>query len=71
MFRVIQSVEAFRYSEGKIWGPYVDRVDAEQRVGTLREFKGDGEIEAGEFGTPCGMTLVGAGGDKGGVAAVG
>jgi hypothetical protein len=31
----------------------VDRVDAEQRVGTLRAFGGDGDIEEGEFGAPA------------------
>ncbi|GGX26708.1 hypothetical protein [Streptomyces chryseus] len=65
MFRVVQTVPAFRYPAGKIWGPYVEEVDAQQRLGTLREFKGDGVIESGEFGAPCGMHLVGAGGPGG------
>lgn len=52
-YRVIQTVDAFEYPIGKSWGPYVEKADAEQRVGTLRSFKGDGVIEDGEFGAPC------------------
>ncbi|MER7922138.1 hypothetical protein ABTY96_03205 [Streptomyces sp. NPDC096057] len=69
MFRVVQTVSAFHYPEGKIWGPYVEQVDAEKRVGTLRSFHGDGVIESGEFGTPCGLRRVDAGGDGGGLLA--
>lgn len=53
MYRVRQTVPAFRYPVGKVWGPYVERCDAEERVGTLRKFDGDGVIEEGEFGTPA------------------
>lgn len=53
MYRVVQTVEAFSYPAGKLWGPYLEKTDAEQRVGTLRSFKGDGVIEEGEFGTPA------------------
>lgn len=67
MFRVVQTVSAFRYPEGKVWGPYADEVDAQQRVATLRSFDGDGVIESGEFGAPCGMRLVDAGGGGGGL----
>ncbi|MFB7114080.1 hypothetical protein [Streptomyces sp. NPDC056291] len=69
MFRVVQTVSAFLYPEGKIWGPYAEEVDAQERVKTLRSFDGDGVIESGEFGTPCGI-LVGAGGGGGGVMAL-
>jgi len=69
VFRVIQTREAFAYPEGKIWGPYVEQLDASDRVALLREFGGDGVIESGEFGAPCGMTLVGAGGGGGGALA--
>lgn len=68
-FRVVQTVEAFRYPEGKTWGPYLEEVDAQQRLATLRSFQGDGVIENGEFGTPCGMQRVDAGGGGGGVLA--
>lgn len=67
MFRVRQTVSAFRYPVGKIWGPYEEKCDAEQRVGTLRSFDGDGDIEDGEFGDPCGIHLVDAGPGPGGV----
>lgn len=53
MYRVIQTVEAFEYPAGKVWGPYTAEVDAQQRLATLRSFKGDGVIEDGEFGAPC------------------
>ncbi|MDH6625776.1 hypothetical protein M2271_003587 [Streptomyces sp. LBL] len=66
MFRVVQTREAFAYSEGKVWGPYVEEVDAQERVKTLRSFDGDGVIESGEFGTPC-RILVNAGGGGGGL----
>lgn len=69
-FRVVQTVPAFRYPEGKVWGPYAEKVDAELRVKTLREFKGDGVIEHGEFGEPAGMKLVTAGGPGGAMACV-
>lgn len=69
MFRVVQTVEAFSYPVGKIWGPYEEEVDAQERVATLRDFRGDGVIESGEFGAPCGRQLVGAGGPGGMVAA--
>ncbi|MGI5404170.1 hypothetical protein ACQEVG_32910 [Streptomyces sp. CA-135486] len=65
MFRVVQTKEAFRYPEGKVWGPYVEELDAQERLALLREFKGDGVIENGEFGTPCRMRLVDAGGPGG------
>lgn len=67
MFRVVQTVETFRYPVGKIWGPYVEEADAQQRVATLRDFRGDGVIESGEFGAPCGLRLVDAGGGGGGL----
>ncbi len=67
VFRVVQTVSAFRYPEGKIWGPYADRIDASDRVALLREFGGDGVIESGEFGAPCGLRLVDAGGGGGGL----
>lgn len=67
MFRVVQTVSAFRYPEGKVWGPYVDECDAQQRVATLRSVGGDGVIEDGEFGAPCGSHLVDAGPGPGGV----
>lgn len=67
MFRVVQTREAFQYPEGKIWGPYVEQLDANDRVALLREFGGDGVIESGEFGTPCGLRLVDAGGGGGGL----
>ncbi|MGW1268162.1 hypothetical protein [Streptomyces sp. NPDC002491] len=67
MFRVVQTEEAFRYPVGKIWGPYVEELDASARVGLLREFGGDGVIESGEFGSPCGLRLVDAGGGGGGL----
>lgn len=54
-YQVIQTVAAFEYPVGKSWGPYEELPDAEQRVGTLRSFKGDGVIEEGEFGAPCAM----------------
>lgn len=57
-FRVVQTVSAFHYPEGKIWGPYVEQLDANDRVALLRE-----------FGAPCGMNLVGAGGGGGLLAA--
>lgn len=68
MFRVVQTMSAFQYPEGKIWGPYVEELDAQERVKTLRSFDGDGVIESGEFGTPCGL-LVSAGGGGGGLLA--
>lgn len=55
MFRVIQTVPAFEYPEGKEWGPYAALCDAEQRVSTLRSFRGDGVIDEGEFGAPAVM----------------
>lgn len=58
MYRVIQTVEAFRYPAGKVWGPYLERLDAEQRIETLRERGGDGVIEYGDFGQPCVATPV-------------
>jgi hypothetical protein len=69
-YRVVQTVEAFRYPVGKVWGPYVDQVDAQQRVATLKSVGGDGVIESGEFGTGAALELVGAGG-PGGVMASG
>ncbi|MET9126943.1 hypothetical protein [Streptomyces sp. NPDC004528] len=69
MFRVVQTVEAFRYPVGKVWGPYEDKADADERVSTLRSFRGDGVIEDGEFGAPCGI-LVSAGDGGGGVMAL-
>ncbi|MEU3285619.1 hypothetical protein [Streptomyces longwoodensis] len=67
MFRVVQTREAFAYPVGKVWGPYEEHLDASARVGLLREFGGDGVIESGEFGAPCGMSLVDAGGGGGGL----
>lgn len=67
MFRVVQTVSAFQYPVGKIWGPYVEELDASDRVHLLREFGGDGVIESGEFGAPCGLSLVDAGGGGGGL----
>lgn len=67
MFRVVQTREAFAYPEGKVWGPYTEELDAQERVKTLRSFDGDGVIESGEFGTPCGLNLVDAGGGGGGL----
>ncbi len=67
MFRVVQTREAFAYPEGKIWGPYTEELDASDRVVLLREFGGDGVIESGEFGAPCGIALVDAGGGGGGL----
>ncbi|MFJ5103213.1 hypothetical protein [Streptomyces sp. NPDC088554] len=64
-YRVIQTKPAFKYPEGKQWGPYADELDAQQRVTLLREFDGDGVIEDGDFGAPCGTNLVGAGGPGG------
>lgn len=52
-WRVIQTAEALKYPVGKEWGPYVELCDAEQRVDTLRSFRGDGVIEEGEFGAPA------------------
>lgn len=69
MYRVVQTAEAFRYPEGKVWGPYVEQIDANDRVAILREFGGDGVIESGEFGAPCGLRLVDAGGGGGGILA--
>jgi hypothetical protein len=63
MYRVVQTVAAFEYPAGKVWGPYTDKVDADQRVATLRSFSGDGVIEEGDFGTPCRMTDVRPSGD--------
>lgn len=69
-YRVVQTVPAFEYEPGKIWGPYVDELDAHDRVALLREFKGDGVIESGEFGAPCGIRTVDAGGPGGVLADV-
>jgi hypothetical protein len=52
MWRVVQTVEAFRYPVGKVWGPYLDEPDAHERVSLLRRHNGDGVIEDGEFGAP-------------------
>ncbi|WP_406161053.1 hypothetical protein [Streptomyces canus] len=65
MFRVVQTREAFAYAVGKVWGPYVEQLDANDRVALLREFGGDGVIESGEFGAPCGLSLVTGGGGGG------
>jgi hypothetical protein len=67
VFRVVQTREAFAYPEGKVWGPYTEQLDANDRVALLREFGGDGVIESGEFGAPCGLNLVDAGGGGGGL----
>ncbi|MFD8595412.1 hypothetical protein ACFV1L_10460 [Kitasatospora sp. NPDC059646] len=64
-YRVIQTVEAFRYSVGRVWGPYLEEVDAQQRLATLKSFGGDGVIEQGEFGAGVALELVGAGGPGG------
>lgn len=65
-YRVVQTVETFKYPAGKAWGPYLERCDADQRVATLRSFKGDGVIEDGEFGAPCAVREpVNAGGPGG------
>lgn len=68
-FRVVQTVSAFRYPEGKVWGPYIEETDAQERLATLKDFGGDGVIEHGEFGTPCGVVLAGSDGGPGGVLA--
>jgi hypothetical protein len=65
VFRVVQTREAFAYPVGKVWGPYAEHLDASDRVALLREFGGDGVIETGEFGAPCGISLVDAGGGGG------
>jgi hypothetical protein len=65
VFRVVQTVSAFRYPEGKLWGPYEEHLDASARVALLREFGGNGVIESGEFGAPCGISLVDADGGGG------
>ncbi|MFF1417589.1 hypothetical protein [Streptomyces sp. NPDC058280] len=54
-YRVIQTKTAFKYPEGKLWGPYAEERDAQGRVSLLREHDGDGVIETGEFGAPCGV----------------
>ncbi|OKI19275.1 hypothetical protein [Streptomyces sp. CB03911] len=69
-YLVRQTKKAFRYPEGKIWGPYLEEVDAQQRLATLRSFGGAGVIEAGEFGTGVALELVGAGGPGGVMAGV-
>ncbi|WP_282203927.1 hypothetical protein [Kitasatospora fiedleri] len=69
-YRVVQTVEAFRYPVGKVWGPYLEEVDAQQRLATLKNFGGDGVIESGEFGTGVALELVGAGGPGGVMASV-
>jgi hypothetical protein len=48
-------VDAFGYPAGKVWGPYAEELDAQERVKTLQQFKGDGVIERGDFGEPCGI----------------
>lgn len=53
MYRVIQTVAGFEYPLGKIWGPYIDRADAERRVETLESFKCVGLIQEGDFGPAC------------------
>lgn len=70
MFRVVQTKNAFQYPEGKVWGPYLEELDAQDRLSLLREFDGDGVIENGEFGAPCGLQLVDAGGPGGVLASV-
>lgn len=52
-YRVVQTVEAFKYPKGTIWGPYTKKEDAAKRVETLESFKGCGLIDEGEFGDPC------------------
>lgn len=53
MFRVVQTVAAFKYPKGKIWGPYTTQEHAEQRVATLEAFQGAGLIDEGDFGPAC------------------
>ncbi|MFJ6636613.1 hypothetical protein ACIQMR_35395 [Streptomyces sp. NPDC091376] len=65
MYRVVQTKEAFRYPEGTTWGPYLEEVDAQERLASIRRHEGDGVIESGEFGAPCGLTHVDAGGPGG------
>jgi hypothetical protein len=60
-------VRSSKTYEVRTRGPYVEEVDAQQRVSTLREFKGDGVIENGEFGQPAGLTI--DAGSQGGVMA--
>ncbi|MET9816925.1 hypothetical protein [Streptomyces sp. NPDC006355] len=52
-FRVVQTVPAFGYPKGKIWGPYIEREDAEKRVELLEEKGGSGLIDEGDFGPAC------------------
>lgn len=53
MFRVVQTVEAFKYPKGMIWGPYISKEDAEKRVELLESVGGAGLIDEGDFGPAC------------------
>jgi hypothetical protein len=53
MYRVVQTVAAFGYPKGKIWGPYIERKDAEARVELLEAKGGAGLIDEGDFGPAC------------------
>lgn len=53
MFRVVQTVAAFGYPKGKIWGPYIEDKDALKRVETLESVGGSGLVDEGDFGPAC------------------
>ncbi|MFJ9616696.1 hypothetical protein [Streptomyces noursei] len=53
--RVVQTIGAFGYPEGTVWGPYTHLCDALERIQLLRRYKGDGKMQAGDW-EPCGMT---------------
>jgi hypothetical protein len=53
MFRVVQTVAAFKYPKGKVWGPYIAKEDAERRVKTLESVGGSGLVDEGDFGPAC------------------
>jgi hypothetical protein len=52
-FRVVQTVAAFGYPKGMIWGPYIEREQAEKRVELLESKGGAGLIDEGDFGPAC------------------
>lgn len=52
-YRVIQTVAAFRYPAGKVWGPYTCEDFAQDQLAKIRRYDGDGVIEEGEFGAPA------------------
>lgn len=53
MFRVVQTVAAFGYPKGKVWGTYIAKKDAEKRVEILESVNGCGLIDEGDFGPAC------------------